>query len=176
MTAADNGLPSEVPQPDAVRDKRVLLLMREAVLTVRMVLHRHLLRALETRHPELSAAHRVQLCGAMVNNLFGTRPEDEGIVRFARMQPELVEEELRALAGHTDALRPILTDALRMHTICNEQEGINSMASLLMAKTLGILEEERPLPLPSTFMLAVRSLAVAEGLVRPLLDPQADTP
>lgn len=155
-------------------DGRVRALMREAVLTVRMVLHRHLLRGLDKRHPGLSAGQRVQLCGAVINNLFGTRPEDAAIASFGRSQRELVEEELRALARHAEALRPILTDALRMHIICDEQEDINSMASLLMARTLGILEEERPLPLPSTFMLAVRTLAVAEGLVHPLGDPQTE--
>ncbi|NLZ17693.1 MAG: hypothetical protein GX087_08190 [Desulfobulbaceae bacterium] len=154
------------------RDNRVLPLMREAVLIVRMVLHRQLLHSLEARRPELSAAARVQLCGALINNLFGTRPEDAGIVQFAREERQLVEEELRALSVHAGQLRPILTDALRMHTICDEQEGINSTASLLMAKALGLLEEDRPLPLPSTFMLAVRSLAVAEGLVHPIIQQE----
>lgn len=155
---------------------RVLPLMREAVLTVRMVLHRQLLRSLETRRPELSAAARVQLCGALINNLFGTRPEHADIAQFAREERQLVEEELRTLAAHLGQLRPMLTDALRMHTICDEQEGINSTGSLLMAKALGFLDEERPLPLPSTFMLAVRNLAVAEGLVLPILSADTDPP
>ena len=153
---------------------RVLPLMREAVLTVRMMLHRQLLHSLETRRPELPAAARVRLCGAVINNLFGTRPEDVAIARFAREERQLMEEELRTLAAHLGDLRPILTDALRMHTICDEQEGINSAGSLLMARALGLLDEDRPLPLPSSFMLAVRNLAVAEGLVLPLLPPQAD--
>lgn len=155
-------------------ENRVVPLMREAVLLVRMVLHRELLQSLAGRRPELPAEDRVQLCGALINNLFGTRPEDDAVVRFGREHRHLVEEELRGLAGQVQRLKPVLTDALRMHTICDEQEGINSTASLLMAKALDLLDEERPLPLPSTFMLSVRTLAVAEGLAHPMLTPEAD--
>lgn len=155
-------------------ENRVLPLMREAVLLVRMVLHRELLQSLAKRRPELPVEERVQLCGALINNLFGTKPEDERIVRFAREHRHVVEEELRGLAGRTGKFKPMLTDALRMHVICDEQEGINSTASLLMAKALGLLDEERSLPLPSTFMLSVRTLAVAEGLTHPLTFPEAN--
>lgn len=172
--AAGRHTPEQAASAEAMRDGRVRALMREAVLTVRMVLHRHLLRGLDKRHPELSAEQRVRLCGAVLNNLFGTRPEDAAVASFGRRQRELVEEELRGLARHAEGLRPILTDALRMHTICDEQEGVNSMPSLLMARALGILEEERPMPLPSTFMLGVRNLAVAEGLVHPLDAPRTE--
>ena len=164
-------------QEQAQVENRVLPLMREAVLLVRMVLHRELLQSLATRRPALSAEERVQLCGALVNNLFGTKPEDERIVRFGREHREVVEEELRGLAGQIGKLKPLLTDALRMHTICDEQEGINATASLLMARALGLLDEDRPLPLPSTFMLSVRTLAVAEGLAHPLITPDSlDSP
>ncbi len=156
---------------------RVLPLMREAVLLVRMVLHRELLHSLASRRPELSAEARVQLCGALINNLFGTRPEDEEVNRFGREHRQVVEEELRGLASQVGKLKPVLTDALRMHTICDEQEGINATASLLMARALGLLDEDRPLPLPSTFMLSVRTLAVAEGLAHPLITPDSfDSP
>lgn len=161
-------------QEQGLVENKVLPLMREAVLLVRMVLHRKLVESLAERRPELSASARVQLCGALINNLFGTRPEDEAVLRFGREHRHMVEEELRGLAGQVGLLKPVLTDALRMHTICDEQEGINSTASLLMARALGVLDEERPLPLPSTFMLAVRTLAVAEGLAHPLIAAEAD--
>ncbi len=55
-----------------------------------------------------------------------------------------------------------------MQTICDNQEGVNSAASLLIARTLGLLQEERHLPLPTTFMLAVRNLATAHNIVEPI--------
>ena len=153
-------------------DNRVLPMMRDAITTVQMVLFQTLRQSL--RQPERDETLHTRLAGAVINNLFGTRPVDEAVSAFAAANRELVEAELRGLADHCAGLRPILTDALRMHTICDEQEGINSAGSLLMARALGLLDEDRPLPLPSSFMLAVRNLAVAEGLVLPLLPPQAD--
>ena len=52
------------------------------------------------------------------------------------------------------------------------------MPSLLMARALGLLDEARELPLPSTFMLQVRTLAVAHGLIEPMApeDPAAADP
>ena len=155
-------------------DNRVLPMMRDAITTVQMVLFQALRQSLRERQAELDETLHTRLAGAVINNLFGTRPVDEAVSAFAAANRELVEAELRGLADHCAGLRPILTDALRMHTICDEPEGINSAGSLLMARALGLLDEDRPLPLPSSFMLAVRNLAVAEGLVLPLLPPQAD--
>ena len=44
--------------------------------------------------------------------------------------------------GGGKRLRPILTDALRMQTLCDNQEGIHSMPSLLMARAGGVRSEE----------------------------------
>jgi len=88
--------------------------------------------------------------------------------QFADEHRDLVETELRALASTLPDLLPLLTDALRMQVMCDHQEGRNSLTTLLRARALGILQEERPLPLPSTFMLAVRRLGVEQGLLQPL--------
>ena len=64
-------------------------------------------------------------------------------------------------------LLPLLTDALRMQVMCDHEQGRNSLSTLLRARALAILQEERPLPLPSTFMLAVRRLGVEHGLLQP---------
>jgi hypothetical protein len=52
-----------------------------------------------------------------------------------------------------------------MQTICDNHEGIHSIPCLLMARELGLLDEERVLPMPSTFMIAVRRLGAEYGLV-----------
>ena len=157
-------------------DNRVLPMMRDAITTVQMVLFQTLRQSL--RQPERDETLHTRLAGAVINNLFGTRPVDEAVSAFAAANRELVEAELRGLADHCAGLRPILTDALRMQTICDNQEGIHSMPSLLMARALGLLEEARELPLPSTFMLQVRTLAVAHGLIEPMApeDPTAADP
>lgn len=154
-------------------DNRVTPVMREAVAMVQMVLFKVLRQDLHDRYVDRTEPFFSYLTGAVLNNLFGERPLDPAVERFAADNRELVERELRELADRCPDLRPMLTDALRMKTICDNQEGIHSIPSLLMAKALGILQEERALPMPSTFMLQVRTLAAAHGLIEPM---QADAP
>lgn len=140
---------------------------------VQMVLFKVLRQDLHHRYVDQAEPFFSHLSGAVLNNLFGERPLDEAVERFAADNRELVERELHELADRCPDLRPVLTDALRMKTICDNQEGIHSIPSLLMAKALGILQEERALPMPSTFMLQVRTLAAAHSLIEPM---QADAP
>jgi len=146
-------------------DNKVLPVMREAVTTVQMVLFKVLRQSMHDRYVDQNDIYHTQLAGAVINNLFGTQPMDEGVAVFASNNRTLVERELHELKSSVKELIPIITDALRMKTICDNQEGIHSIGSLLIAKALGILQEERDLPMPSTFMLQVRTLASVHGLV-----------
>ena len=146
-------------------DNKVIPVMREAIMTVQMILFKALRQDIHDRYVDCAEPHHNRLAGAVINNLFGTQPQDAAVIAFAANNRELVERELRELAMQVPTLLPLLTDALRMKTICDNQEGIHSIPSLLMAKALGILQEDRPLPLPSTFMLQVRTLAVQHGLI-----------
>ncbi len=167
---------TENQQEEQRIDSRVIPVMREAVFMVQMILFRTLKEDLASRHPDRPGMDHTRLAGAVVNNLFGTHPSDPEVADFARHNRELVEEELRGLAGRCSHLAPHLTDALRMQTICDNQEGVHSIPSLLMARALGILQEDRPLPLPSTFMTAVRQLAADHGLVEPLRPAVPEAP
>jgi hypothetical protein len=149
-------------------DNKVIPVMREAVTTVQLILFKVLRQSIHDRYVDQAEPHHTRLAGAVMNNLFGTQPVNEAVVAFAAANRELVERELRQLSGRCVSLIPVLTDALRMKTICDNQEGIHSIPSLLMAKALGILQEDRPLPLPSTFMLQVRTLAADHGLIEPM--------
>lgn len=159
-------------------DSRMIPVMREAVVMMQMILFRHLKVTFSGRYQSWDEQERIRLAGAVVNNLFGTRAEDQEIAVFAGKHRDIVEDELKALADYATDLLPFLTDALRMQTICDNQEGIHSLGSLLIAKTLGILQEERPLPMPSNFMIAVRTLAEQHGLVEPMkaVPPPEDPP
>ncbi len=146
-------------------DSKLIPVMREAVLTVQMVLYKSLKESMAKRFADWTENEQARLAGAVVNNLFGSEAVDPEVTAFAQDHRELVEEELRGLADSCGGLLPFLTDALRMQTICDNQEGTHSVGSLLMAQALGILKEDRPLPLPSTFMLSVRNLAAVHGLI-----------
>jgi hypothetical protein len=164
MNRDDNNRAEDAP----LVDNKVIPVMREAVTTVQMVLFRVLRQSIQNRYVDQIEPYHTHLAGAVINNLFGTQPVHEAVGVFAGANRELVERELRELSRQCPQLIPVLTDALRMKTICDNQEGIHSIPSLLMAKALGILQEDRPLPMPSTFMLQVRQLAAANGLIEPM--------
>ena len=155
------------PEPGCV-DSKLIPVMREAVITVQMILFKVLKGCVHDRYVDQVEPYHTYLAGAVIHNLFGTQPLDAAVAVFASNNRSLVERELRELSSCCGYLLPVLTDALRMKTICDNQEGIHSIPSLLMAKALGLLQEERQLPLPSTFMMQVRHLAAGHGLVEPM--------
>ena len=104
----------------------------------------------------------------VVNDLFGTPAQDKESLEFASEHLDVVEKELRAIAENVPEMLSFLTDALRMQTLCDHEEGVNSLPTLLRAKAVGVLQEERAVPMPSTFMLAVRQLGSTHGLLKPM--------
>ncbi len=158
-------------------DDKIIPVMREAVVMVQMILYRRLKEDVQTRYQDWSDLDKKWLAGAVVNNLFGTEAADPEVNAFARKQRELIEQELRELKSRVSDLVPHLTDAMRMQTICDNHEGIHSIPCLLMAKELDLLDEERVLPMPSTFMIAVRKLGAEYGLVEAMeATPPEDPP
>ena len=149
-------------------DGKIIPVMREAITTVQMILFQRLKKSISRRYAEYTEEEKTQLAGAVVNNLYGSEAADSQVNHFARDHRELIEEELRGLRSQLPELIPHITDSLRMQTLCDNHEGIHSIPCLLLAKELGLLEEARELPLPSTFMLSVRKLGAASGLVKPM--------
>jgi hypothetical protein len=155
-------------------DSKIIPVMREAVATVQMILFQRLKDSISQRSSEGSeySGHseedRIRLAGAVVNNLYGSEAVDPQVNLFARNHRELIEEELRGLSSRVTELIPHITDSLRMQILCDNHEGVHSIPCLLLARELGLLDEERELPLPSTFMLSVRKLGAEAGLVKPM--------
>lgn len=149
-------------------DNRVIPVMRDAVALVQMVLFRELKEKLAEKYSDLSQDEYRRLIGCIVSDIFGTPAQDPESVQFARRHIETVEAELKALAGNVPDILPHLTDSLRMQTLCDREEGINTLPTLLRARALGVLQEDRSIPLPSTFMIFVRQLGAGYGLVEPM--------
>ncbi len=156
-------------------DAKIIPVMREAITTVQMVLFQQLKKSIAQRYPDFSAEDTIKLSGAVVNNLYGTDAIDPQINLFSRQHRELVTKELRNLGSQVVNLIPHITDSLRMQTLCDNQEGIHSIPSLLLAKELNLLDEKRDLPLPSTFMLSVRKIGEASGLVKGMHNSSSPT-
>ena len=153
---------------DEQLDSRVIPVMREAVATVQLALFGELKEKLSGKYGDWPPQEYQCLVGCIVNDVFGTPAQDTDSLHFARQHLELVEKELREIAANIPALLPHLTDALRMQTLCDHEEEINSLPTLLRARAVGLLLEERNIPMPSTFMIAVRKLGAEYGLLEPL--------
>lgn len=166
---------ADIPSEERL-DSRVIPVMREAVGTVQLLLFGRLKEKLATKYQDWEPGEFRRLVGCIANDLFGTPGQAQDILDFSRKHFDVIEAELWLIAENVPDLLPILTDALRMQTLCDHEEGMNSLPTLLRARALGVLQEERTIPLPSTFMLAVRQLGASSGLIQPkrARDPGAE--
>lgn len=161
-------------EKDSTRKKSQLIrALQEGVGIVQMVFYKEVRTRLMAKKPELDKEHLVMLAGSIVNEVFGTQNPAEKYARFRHENWGDIEQELLYIKEESAALCPLLTDALRIQTLCDHQEGCDSSATLVHAKQLDFLQEERDIPLPSTFMVAVRELGKMHNL---LLPPMQITP
>ena len=149
-------------------DSKVIPVMREAVAAVQLILFGQLKEKLAGKYSSWPSHEYKRLVGCIVNDLFGTPAQDKDSQEFARKHIEVVEEELRAMAENLPEMVASLTDTLRMQTLCDHEEGVNSLPTLLRAREVGLLEVDRSVPLPSIFMIAVRNLGATYGLLEPI--------
>jgi len=107
------------------------------------------------------------LAGAMMNDLFCTPNPQEKFRIFAEENDNRIRQELENVPRELENLCILLTDALRMHFLCNHQEGIegNNEEFLKKARDYGILIESRDVPLPKGFMELVYRVGKANGLI-----------
>jgi len=154
-------------------DNRMIPVMREAVAIMQMILFFEVREDVASRYSDWPEQQRKQLAGAIVNDVFGDPARDAKAWEFAGKHRDLIEKELKGLAARIPDLLGHLTDALRMQTICDNQEGVHSIPTLLRARVVGILQEDRTLPMPSTFMISIRNLGARYGLVESM---QTDNP
>lgn len=143
---------------------------------MQMVLYKEVRTYLMRKRPDLEKMHLTMLAGAITNEVFGTQNPEKKFVRFSQENRGTIEQELLNLKQEQAPLRELLTDALRIQTLCDHQEGGDSSATLLRAKELDFLMEEREIPLPSSFMSAVRQLGEQHNLLLPPLhiSPEQD--
>lgn len=149
-------------------DRGFIPSLREGVDVVRMIffkqMREHFVGTLPGKDPQFYG----MLAGAVMNELFGTPNREEKFIIFVAENKDLIEAELASLATNFKELRIPLTDALRVHYLCNYQEGIagDEAAVLARARDLGVLMEERDVPLPKGFMELIYRVGKAHGLIQ----------
>jgi len=149
------------------KKSRIIAALREGVGVVQMVLFKEIKARLTENRPSEDPAFLSMLAGSIANEVFATRNPAEKFVLFRKENRAEIEQELLSIGTDMPRLCTRITDALRIQTLCDHQEGEESSELLLRAKELGILIEKREIPLPSTFMTIVRLLGEEHNLIIP---------
>ena len=152
-------------EQSTIEQSKLVGALREGVALVQMVFFKEIKAILEKKHLDKDLSSYLMLAGAITNELFGTPNPEEKFVAFRQENRGLIEEEMSGLAENLPHLRNSLTDALRIQTLCDSQEGIDDSGVLQKAEALGVLVKDRNLPLPSAFMTLVRGLGEQYQLV-----------
>jgi hypothetical protein len=149
------------------KQSRVIAALREGVGVVQMVLFKEIKARLTENRPADDPVFISMLAGSVTNEVFATRNPAEKFVLFRKDHRAEIEQTLLSLRSDMPQLCARITDALRIQTLCDHQEDEDNSELLLRAKELGILVEEREIPLPSTFMTIVRLLGEEHNLIIP---------
>jgi hypothetical protein len=149
------------------KDSRLLPILREGVAVIQMIFFKELKSVLLKKHSDLDATLQTMLAGAITNELFGAHNTEEKFQDFRNKHQGIIEQELMSLGNDLPGLIDPLGDALRIQTLCDNQEGIDSTHVLKQADSLGILTKDRELPLPSAFMETVRTHGALHKLIIP---------
>jgi hypothetical protein len=149
------------------KNSQLLTALREAVGVVQMVFFKEIRSRIAKKKPDAPAAHLSGLAGAVTNEVFGTQNPESKFVRFRTENWGEIEQEILALKDELPELCADVTDALRIQTLCDHQEGHDSSQTLVRAKEFGFLMENRDVPLPSSFMVLARALGERHKLIIP---------
>ena len=149
------------------KNSQLVQSLREAVSLVQMILFKEMRLNLDKKQQNMPQAERLMLVGSITNEVFGTPNPEPKFKTFREKNWGIIEQELLSLHENYLFLCRHITDALRIQTLCDSQEGEDSSATLIKAKEYGFLLEEREIPLPSTFMSIIRELGKEHNLIIP---------
>jgi hypothetical protein len=156
-----------MPPGTIMKNSQLLAALREAVGVVQMVVFKEIRTLLAKKRPDAEATRLSFLTGAITNEIFGMQNATSKFVRFRAENLGDIEQELLALKEELPQLCSDITDALRIQTLCDHQEGNDSSQTLVRAKECGFLMEDRDAPLPSTFMILARALGEKHNIIIP---------
>ncbi|MFA7381955.1 MAG: hypothetical protein WC001_00745 [Desulfurivibrionaceae bacterium] len=148
-------------------ESKLIPILREGVEIVKMISFKKLKETLGKKYPGQDNAFIAKLAGALINTIFGAPTHETPLAVFTRNHATLIAHEKTKTGEMLAELRIPLTDALRIQSLCDHQEGQDSTTILRQAQELGILLADRDLPMPHSFIELVRRLGSSFGLLLP---------
>lgn len=158
---------------ESQKKSQLVAALREGVAVIQMVFFKELKSIINKNHPAMDARSQAMLTGAVTNELFGTPNPESEFELFRNKHQAEIEQQLLGLPENLPMLRNYITDALRIQTLCDSQDGKENTEILLSADKKGILIKDRDIPLPSVFITLARGLGEQYRLVIP---PSQTTP
>ena len=149
------------------KNSRLIPILREGVAVIQMIFFKELKTHVSKNHPDLEESAQTMLAGAITNEIFGSHNPEKKFQTFRNKQRGTIEQELMNIADKLPHMIDPLADALRIQTLCDNQEGTDSAHVLKQADSFGILPSDRDIPLPSAFMETVRGLGAEHKLIIP---------
>lgn len=149
------------------KKSQLIASLREGIAVVQMVLFKEIRARLAEKQPLEEQTFLSMLAGSITNEIFSTQNPEKKFAAFRQKNLGEIEQEIISLRTDMPKLRAKVTDALRIQVLCDHQEGEDSSETLIRAKEIGVLVEERDVPLPSTFMTVVRLLGEEHNLIIP---------
>ncbi len=157
-------------QENDKKNSRLIPILREGIAVIQMIFFKELKTVVTKNHPDLEASVLTMLAGAITNELFGSHNPEEKFQKFRNKYQGTIEQELLSLSDELPQLTAPLADALRIQTLCDNQEGVDSAHVLKQADSFGMLPQDRDIPMPSAFMETVRTLGSVHKLIIPPVD------
>lgn len=149
------------------KNSRLIPVLREGVAVIQMIFFKEVKTLIKNNHPDLEESAQTMLAGSITNEIFGSHNPEEKFQSFRNKHQGTIEQELLNIANELPQMIAPLADALRIQTLCDNQEGTDSSHVLKQADSFGILPHDRDIPLPSAFMETVRGLGAEHKLIIP---------
>ncbi len=158
------------------KNSQLISVLREGVSLIQMVLFKEVRATLIQKMSGEKPSNISMIAGSATNEIFGTPNPEQRFVTFREKNWGVIEQTLLSLKDDVPEICPEVSDALRVQTLCDHQTGEDSSQTLVRAQELGILVEDRDIPLPSVFMITVRDLGKKHNLVSPPVEisPEQD--
>lgn len=161
-------------QEETQKNSKLIHALREAVGLIQMITFKELRQTLEKKYPKREKSDISMLAGSITGEIFGSNSPEKRFVTFRENNKGEIEQELLNLHENHAFLCRHITDALRIQVLCDNQEGSEDSTTLLRAKEMKYLLEEREVPLPSSFMATVREVGRQHNLVIPPMQISPD--